>query len=231
MSTRLSSILDYATSQFDLYHFGLLVILFLCLIFRKTVSPEYRRLFPLLIYWGFSEYMGFVCSVLIGVNGPVYHVYTIVYYLLAVYYYYPQLKKESGMKIYFLLSSSVLVVFTLLNAYFFQPLLVMPTNAIMIHCLFLLALTLFSFKQMLANPIATPIYFQSRFWVSVAILVFNSWSFFFFAAHAYFVQLSNYPLSFYQITRYFSIVLLILMISSFIAEIKSTRYRDESRPI
>lgn len=227
MPSLFSNVLEALTREFGPYNFGLLLILCLMLFFQKRVSKEFRRLYPLLFYWVVSEYMGIVVAVVYEGNAPVHHLFTVVYYLLLVYYFYPILKEETGMKFYFIASSAVLFVFALLNALYFQPLMVMPTNAIMFHCLFILAITLFSFKQMLANPIAVPLQYQSQFWISAGFLVFNSWAFFFFATHAYFLQIGAYPELFYKIPQLISFIMLLFFLASFRAEIKTNQSSNE----
>ncbi|MHB1278153.1 MAG: hypothetical protein ACYC1Q_07125 [Bacteroidia bacterium] len=228
MSSQYSNLLDFITREFSPYTFGLLLILILTFHYRRSVSAEFRRLFPLLVYWPLSEFAGIACRLAIGSNTPVHHLYTVLYYLLVVYYFYPLLRAEKGMKFYFIASSILLSLFTVLNAILFQPLMVvMPTNAIMFHCLFILTITLFSFKQMLANPIPMLLRYQSQFWISAGLLVFNSWAFFFFATHAYFLQIGNYPLLFLKIPGIIAFVMLLLFLMAFWAEIKTNQFRHE----
>jgi hypothetical protein len=227
MPSVFSDTLATFSREFGPYYFGLLLLPFLCFFFRKKVSTEFRRLFPLMAYWAVSEYVGLVAAERIGSNAPVHHLYTVVYYLLAVYYFYPLLKAEKGMVFYLFASCFLLFLFSVLNAIYFQPWLVTPTNAIMVHCLFLLTICLFSFKQLLENPIALPLQYQSQFWVSAGILVFNSWAFFFFATHAYFLQIGNYPLLFLRIPELFSFIMLLFFLAAFWAEIKTNQTRNE----
>lgn len=234
MSSRFSDLIDVIIwrfspyfKEFSPYTFGLLLILILTFYYRKSVSADFRRLFPLLVYWPLSEFAGIVFKQEWGNNAPVHHIYTVLYYLLVVYYFYPLLKSEKGMKFYFIASSTLLILFAVLNAYFFQPLKVMPTNAIMFHCLFILVIALFSFKQMLANPIPTLLRYQSQFWISAGLLVFNSWAFFFFALHAYFLRVGNYPLILLNIPGIFAFVMLLLFLLAFWAEVKTNHFRYE----
>ncbi|HCS20523.1 MAG TPA: hypothetical protein DIW47_08180 [Bacteroidetes bacterium] len=229
MSTWYSKFLVIINEELSPYTVGLLLILFLTYYYRKSVSSEFRRLFPLLIYWPISEFVGIATRREYVSNTHVHHVYTVVYYLLLIYYFYPLLKAEKGMKFYFIASSILLFAFTVLNAMLFQPFMVaMPTNAIMFHCLFILVIALFSFKQMLANPIPTLLRYKSQFWISTGLLIFNSWVFFFFALHAYFLRIGgDYPRSFLNIPSIFAFVMLLLFLLAFWAEVKTNQFRHE----
>lgn len=229
MPTWYSKLLALINEELSPYTAGLLLILFLTYYYRKSVSREFRRLFPLLIYWPISEFVGIATRREFISNTHVHHVYTVVYYLLLVYYFYPLLKAEKGMKVYFIASCILLFTFTVLNAILFQPLMAeMPTNAIMFHCLFILVIALFSFKQMLANPIPTPLRYQSQFWISAGLLIFNSCVFFFFALHAYFLRIGGeYPRFFLNIPGIFAFVMLLLFLLAFWAEVKTNQFRHE----
>lgn len=193
MPFKLSRILEIFLNQLSAHHAILFTTSLLALTLLPWMSKEFNRIVPLLVVWSISDILAIFSAIIFKNNSPVFHAYALIGLLLLLTYYYPQLKDLPHMRSVFFIGVLGYGIIWGLNLMFFQPLLILPSNAIMFASVLILFFVLTSFKYMLDHPIETSLFLQPRFWVNTGILIFYSSTFFYFFVHTYLHKIGQYP--------------------------------------
>ncbi len=153
-----------------------LIVLVLGMIrFKKLTMP-----FQLLVVWLLLNFLldaqalnRWVVSIFKN-NAPLSHAESIIEYpFYGMVYYY--LLKSKRFKKYILISISLIVVFGIANALFFQPFTkVFPTYLIQATEVLYMLFAILLYKQMLQHTLPVSILKQSVFWFNTAMLFFST---------------------------------------------------------
>lgn len=156
----------------------------------KFIDKGLRIFFVLIVITFISELVSLKIKEKLGTKAPVYHFYNVIQLsFIGIYFLYtvcikPKFIQMAGI----ILGSSIIGVVNLL---FFQPLLTVNTNMLIVECILIIGMALFSLFTFLkaedeTNPVRKP-----HFQIWMALLILWSSSFFFWALLSYLKQMRS----------------------------------------
>lgn len=149
-------------------------------IHRQSMDKA-TKIFHLLIVTSLvSEIIGAIVEAKLQTKAPVYHIFSIVELFLYLLFFLQTIQlKVKGFIILFLAAASCTL--GLGNLYFFQPLKEYNTNMLMIECLLIICMALYSLYKLFLRESLIDVVHHPHFRIWVAILILWSSTFFFWA--------------------------------------------------
>lgn len=156
---------------------------------RGYLDGNFRWLFWLVVVTWVVDVAGTLLRNTIN-NHPLYHVFQPVEYGLFAMYYFHTLRHPVVRKL-IQLSIGLMVVFSIINALFFQSIWTQNSHSFMLEATLLLVWSGVYFFQLYTNFIPQKLWELPEFWVSTGILFFYAGSFFQMGLHRYIVQVDE----------------------------------------
>ncbi len=149
-----------------------------------------RQLRPVTILLGLTmiaELSSYYMAIVYRNNMPVPHVFNPMQMVIWAVFFYNALD-DGRMKQAVVWIGSAMLVFTLVNSFFLQPIKTFPDNFLKLETMVFVLWGAFLFIQQLDSPGQVSIFKDPLFVTSVAVLWFNLISFLFFLLYAYMVK-------------------------------------------
>ncbi len=149
-----------------------------------------RQLRPIVILLGVtlvSEIVSRVLAYQIRNSNPAYHFFTPIQILLWGVFFLMVIKNQK-IKTAIFLFSATLVLFSMINTFFWQGLKIFPENVLRMETIFLIFCSICLFIEMLDRPSGENIFKNPFFIVAIGVLWFNLVSFIFFESHNFFLK-------------------------------------------
>lgn len=164
--------------------------------FKKQAMPFKLLCIYLVATFGFNLANNYVVNRYHN-NAPILHITAIIDFLFfASIYYYLFVNKLTRNLI--LLFTAFVVIFSILNAIYLQPIrTIFPSNVMVVTEVLLVIFAILLFKQMLLYPIQLNIVKQGMFWYNTAILFFSAIMFLNYALINYLSTHHYNPVIFY----------------------------------
>lgn len=183
--------------MYYLYYIYILVLL--CglgsgiFLFRKLSLP-YRAVTLLLLFTLIGEIAGRVLAYQYDNSSPAYHFLIPLKIILTSFIYSCLLPVRRSIRAVLLyIVTSFFVCLVVMNSKYYQPLSVLPTNAILIESFIVIIYSLVYFYFMFQNPLEIKLSRQPVFWLNSGNLIFYSATFFVWGFYHYFLKSSHVP--------------------------------------
>lgn len=202
------------TNRFILY----LIVIFVGFLtgvvsFRRLATP-FRILTFLLLITLVSECFSRVFAYQLSTSMPVYHVFAPIQYALltCIYSYYLPLRT----RVWLLISVLVFSSFAVLNAVYFQDIVTLPSNLLLVSSIFLLPQIFASYFVMFRAGKTQPLFKQGLFWFNTGNLLFQMATFLLWGFHNYLLDNQSLPNELYVLLWFLNIILYSLYVVAII---------------